>query len=299
MIISIAPMLKLTNHYFRYLIRLISEQVLLYTEMVTTPALLRGSAYHLLYFTEEEKPISIQLAGNDANDLAICAKLAADKGYDAINLNVGCPSRRIQAAEFGACLMRKPERVADCVNKMCQATHVPITVKMRLSAAEHIDEVGLYDFINLVSQAGCKAFIIHARGAVLSRWSPRANRSKFPLHYKTVYQVQKKFPHLSIVLNGGITDFYQAKYHLDYVRGVMIGQAAYKNPYMFADCDRLFYHRHDQVRSREEVAQLYLKHIHQNRYKDVSLTIKLKPLFNLYHGKPHIAALWRKKLAQY
>jgi len=295
MIISIAPMLRLTNHYFRYLIRLMSQHVLLYTEMVTTPALLHGNIESLLYFSPKEHPISVQLAGNDPEDLGKCATIVRDYGYDHINLNVGCPSQRIQSTQFGACLMKSPELVAKCVDRMTSLVDIPITVKMRLGLGKTIDVEFLYYFINQVAQAGCQTFIIHARSAVLENWSPKANRSKLPLTYDVVYALQKAFPNISIVLNGGITDFDQTFMHLKQVRGVMLGRAAYKNPYMFANCDRLFYQKEYPSQSREGIADTYLKYIHGVRHKAVPWTVKIKPLMGLYYGQPN-AMLWRKKL---
>jgi tRNA-dihydrouridine synthase A len=296
MMISIAPMVGLTNEYFRYLIRLMSRQVLLYTEMITTPALLRGNkGSSLLRFSEKEHPLSIQLAGKESKDLAYCARLAEGEGYDEINLNAGCPSARMQASEFGIYLMQLPERVAECVDAMKNAVNVPITVKMRLSSDDHFDQEALYHFINIVSEAGCQTFIIHARGVILKKLSTRANRSRLPLMYEPVYQLQRDFPHLSIVLNGGIRNFEQAEHHLKAAAGVMMGRAAYRNPYMFLECDSRFYHKERVMRSREEIAEAYMQLISQPQHRHMPLVVKIKPLMNLYHGQPN-ASFWRKEI---
>jgi len=272
-----------------------SKHVLLYTEMVTTPALLHGNAKSLLYFSEEEHPISVQLAGNEPKDLSICARIVEDYGYDEINLNLGCPSPRVQSAQFGACLMKSPERVAECIDQMSAAVNIPITVKMRLGLGKATDTEFLYRFIHTVAEAGCQTFIIHARGAILENWSPKANRSKLPLTYESVYQVQKAFPKLSIILNGGITNFDQVSRHLTQVKGVMIGRAAYKNPYMFMRCDQIFYQQNHSTLSREEVADAYLKYIYREKHNNVPWMVKIKPLMGLYYGQPN-ATVWRKSI---
>jgi tRNA-dihydrouridine synthase A len=294
MIISVAPMLRVTNHYFRYLIRLMSKRVLLYTEMITTPALLRGDAEKLLYFSKEEHPISVQLAGNDSKDLSLCAKIVEDYGYDEINLNLGCPSSRMQSAQFGACMMTSPERIAACIDRMVSSVNIPVTIKMRLGLDKTVDMAFLHSLIDQAAQAGCRTFIIHARCAVLkSNWSPKANRSKLPLHYESVYALQKAFPKLTIVLNGGVTDFDQAAMHLKHVKGVMIGRATYKNPYQFIFCDSTFYRQAPCMLSRDEIAATYLEYIKHKNHQHIPTILKLKPLMNLYHGQPN-ATQWRK-----
>jgi tRNA-dihydrouridine synthase A len=295
-IISIAPMLGMTNQFFRYLMRLISQQVLLYTEMVTTPAILRGDMRDELSLLTCEHPVVLQLAGNDPKHLAQSARIGAEYGYDEINFNVGCPSHRMQVADFGVCLMRTPETVADCVNAMCEAVNIPVTAKIRLSDTDKIDMVALYRLIKLMSCAGCQTFVIHARGTILKKgWTPKANRSRLPLAYEKVYQLQQSFPQLGIVLNGGITDLSQINEHLQHTAGVMLGRAAYKNPYMFKDFDSLFYQKKSNMYSRETVKSLYLDHIHQHQYRHVPMMIKLKPLLHIYHGEPH-ASTWCQQL---
>ncbi len=238
---SVAPMLDWTDKYCRFFHRLLSKQALLYTEMVTTGALIHGDVGRHLRFNDEEHPVALQLGGSEPADLAHCAKLGEQWGYDEINLNCGCPSERVQRGSFGACLMAEPALVAVCVKAMVDVVDVPVTVKHRIG----IDKTESYDFVRdfvgTVSEAGCKVFIVHARNAWLKGLSPKANREVPPLRYALVHQLKREFPHLTIVINGGILDNAQAADQLLHVDGVMMGREAYHNPWLLSDWDASFY----------------------------------------------------------
>lgn len=252
--LSVAPMMDWTDRHCRYFHRLLSRHALLYTEMVTTGALLHGDVARHLDYNLQEHPVALQLGGSEPADLAACAKLAASWGYDEINLNCGCPSERVQRGAFGACLMNEPQLVAACVRAMVQASDVPVTVKHRigLDKTEHYDFV--HDFVATVAQAGCRTFIVHARNAWLKGLSPKENREVPPLRYEVVYRLKRDFPDLSIVLNGGVTSTEQVQSCLQQVDGVMLGREAYHNPYWLAQWDAAFFDAPDAVPpSREEI----------------------------------------------
>ena len=237
--LSIAPMMDRTDRHYRYFMRQITRHTLLYTEMITTAALLHGDHDKLLGFNAVEKPLALQLGGDDPAHLGACAHLAEDWGYDEVNLNVGCPSDRVRNGHFGACLMAQPVVVARCVEAMRQATALPVTVKHRIG----IDDLERYDdlanFVRCVARAGCDRFIVHARTAILHGLSPRENRTIPPLRYADVYRLKADFPALRIEINGGITTLMQATAHLQHVDGAMLGRAAYDHPYLFAEADAL------------------------------------------------------------
>ena len=258
---SIAPMMQYTDMHDRYLLRLISKKVFLYTEMVTTGAILYGKCFHQLEFNKEEHPVAIQLGGSDVDDLVKSAKIAEDYGYDEINLNVGCPSDRVQKGRFGACLMLEPEHVAECLNAMQTNVKVPVTIKCRLGVDHHEDYEFLYNFVNIVQDAGIKHFIIHARNGILKGLSPRQNRHIPPLKYDYVYQLKKDFSNLNITINGGIKTIDECKDHLKYVDGVMIGRAAYENPFLIKDIDTELYGIESNVNSRKSILNQYLDYV--------------------------------------
>ena len=238
--LSVAPMMDWTDRHCRYFHRLLSNNALLYTEMVTTGALIHGDIARHLQFNEEEHPVALQLGGSEPNDLATCARLGEQWGYDEINLNCGCPSERVQRGAFGACLMAEPKLVADCVKAMVDAVNIPVTVKHRIG----IDKIESYDmvrdFVGTVSEAGCHTFIVHARNAWLKGLSPKANREVPPLRYEVVHQLKKDFPHLTLVVNGGITTTAQIAEQLRQVDGVMLGREAYHNPWALVEWDAAF-----------------------------------------------------------
>ena len=281
---SIAPMMQYTDMHDRYLLRLISKKVFLYTEMVTTGAILYGKCFHQLEFNKEEHPVAIQLGGSDVNDLVKSAKIAEDYGYDEINLNVGCPSDRVQKGRFGACLMLEPDHVAECLNAMQTNVNVPVTIKCRLGVDHHEDYEFLYDFVNIVQSAGIKHFIIHARNGILKGLSPRQNRHVPPLKYDYVYQLKKDFPNLNITINGGIKTIDECKDHLKYVDGVMIGRAAYENPFLIKDIDTELYGIESNVNSKKSILNQYLDYVEDKLQEGHDLSRMMKHLFGLSRG---------------
>jgi len=281
---SIAPMMQYTDMHDRYLLRLISKKVFLYTEMVTTGAILYGKCFHQLEFNKEEHPVAIQLGGSDVNDLVKSAKIAEDYGYDEINLNVGCPSDRVQKGRFGACLMLEPEHVAECLNAMQKNVNVPVTIKCRLGVDHHEDYEFLYSFVNIVQDAGIVHFIIHARNGILKGLSPRQNRHIPPLKYDYVYQLKKDFPNLNITINGGIKTIDECKEHLKYVDGVMIGRAAYENPFLIKDIDTELYGIESNVNSKKSILNQYLDYVEDKLQEGHDLSRMMKHLFGLSRG---------------
>ena len=281
---SIAPMMQYTDMHDRYLLRLISKKVFLYTEMVTTGAILYGKCLHQLEFNKEEHPVAIQLGGSDINDLVKSAKIAEDYGYDEINLNVGCPSDRVQKGRFGACLMLEPDHVAECLNAMQSNVKVPVTIKCRLGVDHHEDYEFLYNFVNIVQNAGIKHFIIHARNGILKGLSPRQNRHVPPLKYDYVYQLKKDFPNLNITINGGIKTIDECKEHLKLVDGVMIGRAAYENPFLIKDIDTELYGIESNVNSKKSILNQYLDYVEDKLQEGHDLSRMMKHLFGLSRG---------------
>ena len=281
---SIAPMMQYTDMHDRYLLRLISKKVFLYTEMVTTGAILYGKCFHQLEFNKEEHPVAIQLGGSDIDDLVESAKIAEDYGYDEINLNVGCPSDRVQKGRFGACLMLEPDHVAECLNAMQTNVKVPVTIKCRLGVDHHEDYEFLYNFVNIVQNAGIEHFIIHARNGILKGLSPRQNRHIPPLKYDYVYQLKKDFPNLNITINGGIKTIDECKEHLKYVDGVMIGRAAYENPFLIKDIDTELYGIESNVNSKKSILNQYLDYVEDKLQEGHDLSRMMKHLFGLSRG---------------
>ncbi len=259
--LSIAPMMDRTDRHYRYFMRQITRHTLLYTEMVTSQAIKHGDLDRLLGFSELEKPIVLQVGGDEPVDLAHCARLAEDFGYDEINLNVGCPSSRVQSGNFGACLMFDPDRVADCVNAMKNATKIPVSVKHRIGVDDRDAYEDLTTFVKTVAAAGCDRFNVHARKAWLQGLSPKENREVPPLRYEDVYQLKQDFPTLFIEINGGFVTLEQSLEQLDRVNAVMIGRAAYDEPYLFAQADALFYGDDSPVRSRHEVVEAMFEYV--------------------------------------
>jgi tRNA-dihydrouridine synthase A len=255
-VISVAPMMDWTDRHCRYLHRLLSRRALLYTEMVTTGALVHGDVPRHLRFNAEEHPVALQLGGSEPADLAHCAKLGEEWGYDEVNLNCGCPSERVQRGAFGACLMNEPQLVADCVKAMVDVVDIPVTVKHRIG----IDKIESYefvrDFVGTVSEAGCQTFIVHARNAWLQGLSPKQNREIPPLRYELVHRLKHEFPALKFAINGGISVNAQVHEHLRLLDGVMVGREAYHNPWWLAEWDAEFYGAAPQALTREEVESL-------------------------------------------
>jgi tRNA-dihydrouridine synthase A len=294
--VSIAPMMDRTDRHYRYFMRQITRHTLLYTEMITTAALLHGDRDRLLAFSEVEKPLALQLGGDDPAHLATCARRAADWGYDEVNLNVGCPSDRVQHGHFGACLMVQPALVAQCVAAMRQATPLPVTVKHRIG----IDALDRYEdmaqFVHTVAQAGCDRFIVHARKAVLQGLSPRENRTIPPLRYDDVYRLKADFPTLRIEINGGITTFLQATAHLRYVDGAMLGRAAYDHPYLFAEADALYFGDPVPPRARRQVLEAMLAYLERWVARGLAPYRIVRHLLNLF-AYQRAARVWKRALS--
>ena len=285
--ISIAPMLDWTDNFFRSFIRLISHHAFLYTEMIVEQALWHGDYNHLLTFDSCQHPIALQLGGSTPQIMAHCAKLGEKFGYDEININAGCPSERVQAGSFGACLMAKPELVARCIEKMTQATKLPVSVKTRIALEETKNAYkDLTHFIQTTSQAGCQKFIIHARNARLKGLTPKENREKIPLNYELVYRLKEDFPHLFIEINGNITSLESIKQHLEQVDGVMIGRRAYAEPYFLANIDYLFYNDPHPILTRKEIIAQILPSLQKEIEKGRKPLSMLRHIMGLYWGTP-------------
>ncbi|MGQ2980219.1 MAG: tRNA dihydrouridine(20/20a) synthase DusA [Polaromonas sp.] len=251
--LSVAPMMDWTDRHCRYFHRLLSRHALLYTEMVTTGALVHGDVARHLRFNAEEHPVALQLGGSEPADLAHCAKLGQDWGYDEINLNCGCPSERVQRGAFGACLMAEPQLVADCVKAMVDVVEVPVTVKHRIGIDKGESYAFVRDFVGTVSEAGCSTFIVHARNAWLKGLSPKENREVPPLRYELVHRLKREFPELTLVINGGITTGEQVAAQLEALDGVMVGREAYHNPWWLASWDQAFFGAASSEQTRESV----------------------------------------------
>lgn len=287
-----------TDRHYRYLLRIITRHALLYTEMVTTGAILFGDRERYLRFDAFEHPVALQLGGSDPTAMAECAKFGAEQGYDEVNINVGCPSDRVQSGRFGACLMAEPDTVARCVDAMRQATDVSITVKTRIG----IDELDSFDalcaFVTAVANAGCQTFIVHARKAWLKGLSPRENREIPPLRYDVVEKLKSVFPDLTIILNGGITDVPNGRAHLSYVDGIMVGREAYRNPAALADVDSLYFDRTYAPQTREQIARRYMEYVDNALSEGTPLLRMTRHLIGLYQGVPGGRA-WRRHLSEH
>ncbi len=295
--LSIAPMMDRTDRHYRYLMRQITKHTMLYSEMITTGAILHGDRDKLLGFSQAELPLALQLGGDDPCQLAACACIAEAYGYSEVNLNVGCPSDRVQSGHFGACLMTQPEVVARGVEAMRQATSLPVTVKHRIG----IDNLDHYDdlarFVHIVSQAGCDRFIVHARVALLQGLSPRENRTIPPLRYPDVYRLKHEFPNLLIEINGGITSLEQAREHLQQVDGVMIGRAAYDNPFLFAQADTVCYADETPPANRRQVIETMIPYVEYWLTQGISATRTLRHMMGLF-AYQRVAKVWRRYLTE-
>ncbi|UEM05712.1 tRNA dihydrouridine(20/20a) synthase DusA [Skermanella rosea] len=296
--ISVAPMMDWTDRHCRYFLRQISRHALLYTEMVTTGAILHGPRERLLAFHPDEHPVALQLGGSDPQALAECARIAEAFGYDEVNLNVGCPSDRVQSGRFGACLMAEPGLVAELVGAMRSAVSIPVTVKSRIAIDEMEEWPTLEGFIAAVRAAGCTRFIVHARKAWLKGLSPQENRDIPPLRYDLVHRLKQENPDLDITINGGILDLDSAAEHLQVVDGVMLGRAAYKNPYVLAEVDRRFHGSGESVPTREEAVRRMLPYIEARRVEGVPLNAITRHMTGLFQGQRGGRA-WRRHLSEF
>lgn len=295
--LSVAPMLDWTDRHCRYFHRLMTSQTLLYTEMVTTGAIIHGKGDFLAY-NQEEHPVALQLGGSNPVDLAHCAKLAQERGYDEINLNVGCPSDRVQNGRFGACLMAEPQLVADCVAAMKEVVDVPVTVKTRIGIDDQDSYEFLTDFISIVSEkGGCEQFTIHARKAWLSGLSPKENREIPPLDYNRAYQIKKDFSHLNIAINGGVKSLEEAKLHLAHLDGVMIGREAYQSPYILAEVDQQIFGLDAPVKKRSEVIFEMYPYIEQQLSQGAYLGHITRHMLGMFQSMPG-ARQWRRHISE-
>ena len=297
--LSVAPMMDWTDRHCRYFHRLMSQHALLYTEMVTSPALVRGGALHLLGYNEEEHPVAVQLGGSDPKELAAATKLCVERGYDEVNLNVGCPSDRVQSGTFGAVLMRDAQLVSDCMSAMKDAAQgVEVTVKCRIGVDDQQAEDILPDFLNKVSAAGVNRFTIHARKAWLQGLSPKENRDIPPLDYPLVHRMKEAFPHLHLSINGGIASLDQAKEQLKHMDGVMIGRAAYHNPGdLLLTADQDIYGAENKPKTAHQVVEEMYPYIERQLAQGVRLNAITRHILGLFTGRPG-ARMWRRSLSE-
>ena len=294
-ILSVAPMMDWTDRHCRYFLRLFNRHVHLYTEMVTTGALLHADKHRFLRFAEQEHPVILQLGGADPTDLARCSQFAEDYGYDAVNLNVGCPSDRVQKNKIGACLMAEPNLVADCISTMQAAVKIPVTIKHRIGIDDLNSYENLYKFVETVAQTGCQTFIVHARIAILQGLSPKENREIPPLRYQDVYQLKKDFPHLDIQINGGIKTVDDIQQHWQHTDGVMIGREAYHNPYILAQALKFW---GEDTPNPHQILENFLPFMEQELANGVPLMQMTRHILGLFQGMTG-ARKWRQHLSTY
>jgi tRNA-dihydrouridine synthase A len=294
---SVAPMMDWTDRHCRYFHRLLTQQARLYTEMVTTGAVLHGRREDLLQFDQTEHPVALQLGGSDPDALARSAEIGARRGYDEINLNCGCPSDRVQEGRFGACLMLEPDRVAASVKAMRAACEVPVTVKCRIGVDQSEDYTFLRHFVEAVAAAGCEVFIVHARKAWLSGLSPKENREIPPLHYDTVYRLKQDYPQLSVVINGGVQTLDECETHLAHVDGVMLGRAAYENPYLIAAIGQRLFGSATPLPTREQILRSLRPYIERELAAGSRLSHITRHILGLYRNQPG-GKIFRRILSQ-
>ena len=295
-LVSVAPMMDWTDKHCRYFYRLISKNVQLYTEMITTKAILRGDKNRLLDFNDGENPLVLQLGGSDPKEMAECAIIAEDWGYDEVNINVGCPSDRVLSGSFGACLMKEPKLVAQCVEAMIERCGIPITVKHRIGIDDMESYDQLSDFVSLISQKGCQHFIVHARKAWLTGLSPKENRTIPPLNYPWVYQLKKDFPKLKFTINGGIETCQDIVGHLDQVDGAMLGRSIYHNPFLLEQIEVEIFKSKESTLDREHILRQYMSYIAEQSKLGVPVRSMSRHILGLYHGEAN-AKLFRRLLS--
>ena len=294
--VSVAPMMDCTDKHERYFLRLISKNVLLYTEMIVSEAIDRGDRKRLLSFNLEEKPVALQLGGSSPKLLSQASKIGEEFGYDEINLNLGCPSKKVQKNRFGACLIKEPNLVADCLSEMQSKTKIPVTVKTRIGYDQIEDYEHLYKFINLLKSTGVKTFIIHARKAMLGNFTPKQNLNIPPLKYEMVYKLKEDFKDLEIIINGGITSPVQVKEHLLKVDGVMIGRSIYHSPYMLADIEKEIF-KNEAIPSRQEVVEKLVKYLKDEVQKGTRVNQIMRHTLGLFHGQTG-SNFWKRYLSE-
>jgi len=294
--VSVAPMMDCTDRHERYFLRLISKNVLLYTEMIVSEAIDRGDKKKLLSFNLNEKPVALQLGGSSPKLLSNASKIGEEFGYDEINLNLGCPSKKVQRNKFGACLIKEPNLVADCLNEMQSKTNLPVTVKTRIGYDDVDDYESLFNFINLLKSTGIKTFIIHARKAMLGKFTPKQNLNIPPLKYEMVYKLKEDFKNLEIIINGGITSTNDVKNHLNKVDGVMIGRSIYHSPYMLADIEKEIF-KNDDILSREEIIKELIPYVKNETKKGIRLNQIMRHTLGLFHGQTG-SSFWKRYLSE-
>ena len=294
----VAPMMDWTDRHERFLLRLCSRRALLYTEMVVADALLYGDRERFLAYDKAEHPLGLQIGGSDPDKMARCAELGEEAGFDEINMNVGCPSSRVQAGRFGACLMAEPMLVRDCFQAMQSAVRIPVTVKCRIGIDDQDDYAFVAHFVEVVAQAGCYTVIVHARKAYLKGLSPKQNREIPPLRHDIVYRLKRNFPDLRIVINGGIQTLSEVAQHLKSVDGVMIGREAYRDPYLLTDVDSLIFDEDRIHQSRWSILAAYKTYIADQLERGVYLKHMTRHLLGFFHGEPGARA-WRSHIGRY
>ena len=288
-------MMDCTDRHDRYFLRLISKNVMLYTEMVVTKAVLRGDKHKLLKFNNLEKPLALQVGGSDKKELAEVVKIAEDYGYDEVNINLGCPSKKVQKNSFGACLMKEPDLVSECLAEMKNSCNIPVTAKTRIGFDDTEEFDYLNMFINKMKSSGCKTIILHARKAILKGLTPKQNLNIPKLNYQMVYDIKKSNPDLEIIINGGITDTDQIQKHLNFCDGVMIGRAIYQNPYFLKDIENAIF-KNSNISSREEIVKQILKYLEEEIKLGTKVNQVMRHTVGLYFGQPG-SKEWKKYLS--
>ena len=294
--VSVAPMMDCTDRHERYFLRLISKHTLLYTEMIVDEAINRGDKRKLLEFNINEKPVALQLGGSSPKLLSEASKIGEDFGYDEINLNLGCPSKKVEKNKFGACLMKEPNLVADCLSKMQASTKLPVTIKTRIGYDDVEDYENLFNFISTLRSTGVKTFIIHARKAMLGKFTPKQNLNIPPLKYNYVYKLKEDFPNEEIIINGGIASAKEVKLHLKKTDGVMIGRAAYHTPYLLAEVEKEIFNNNN-ILSRKEVIEKLIPYVKDELKKGTRLNQIMRHTLGLFHGQAG-ASHWKRYLSE-
>ena len=294
--VSVAPMMDCTDRHDRYFLRLISKNVMLYTDMIVSEAIKRGDKKKLLSFNLKEKPLALQIGGSSPKILAEAAKIGEDFGYDEINLNLGCPSKKVQKNRFGACLMKEPNLVGECINEMSNSCTIPISAKTRIGYNEIEDYDFFKSFIEIIKKAGSNIFIIHARRAMLEKFSPKQNLNVPPLNYNFVYNLKKDFRQNNIILNGGVRSTDQIKEHLKYVDGVMIGRAIYHSPYFLADIEKNIFNNNN-VPTRTEIMEHMIPYIKEETKRETRLNQIMRHTVGLFHGQKG-SSYWKRYLSE-
>ena len=294
--VSVAPMMDCTDRHERFFLRLISRNVYLYTEMIVDEAINRGDKKKLLEFNINEKPVALQLGGSSPKLLSEAAKIGEGFGYDEINLNLGCPSKKVEKNKFGACLMKEPNLVAECLSKIKSVTKLPVTIKTRIGYDNIEDYENFYNFISILKQTGIKTFIIHARKAMLGKFTPKQNLNIPPLKYNYVYKLKNDFPNDEIIINGGITSVDEIKLHLNKTDGVMIGRAAYHAPYMLAEIEKEIF-KNENVPTRQNVIEQLIPYVKEELKKGTRINQIMRHTLGLFHGQSG-ASYWKRYLSE-